>query len=116
MCSSDLTLFPCLRLRLLPGLGQRPGHADAGRAGEGRSHGDLRRVRRGGHGPDRGPDGDGRVPGPAGGHRPGPVQPGVAVLHGGQHGSHEVPQGAVGRRISDGVKKIGGSIASPDLF
>lgn len=96
---------PCLRLRLLPGLGQRPGHADAGRAGEGRPHGDLRRVRRGGHGPDRGPDGDGRVPGPAGGHRPGPVQPGAAVLHGGQHRSHEVPQGAVGRRISDGVKK-----------
>ena len=60
---------------------------------------------RSGHGPDRGPDGDGRVPGPAGGHRPGPVQPGAAVLHGGQHGSHEVPQGAVGRRISDGVKK-----------
>ena len=82
-----------------------PGHADAGRAGEGRPHGDLRRIRRGGHGPDRGPDGDGRVPGPAGGHRPGPVQPGAAVLHGGQHRSHEVPQGAVGRRISDGVKK-----------
>ncbi len=49
---------PRLRLPLLPGLGQRPGDADAGRAGEGGPHGDLRRVRRRGHGRYRGPDGD----------------------------------------------------------
>jgi hypothetical protein len=32
-------------------------------------------------------------------HRPGSLQPGADVLHRGQHRPHEVPQGAVGRRV-----------------
>ena len=95
---------PCVRLCLLPGLGQRQGDADARRSCEGRSPGHLRRVRRGGHGPDRSADGGRRVPGAAGGYRSGPFQQGADVLHGGRHGPCQVPADPVGRRISHGLK------------
>ena len=97
---------PRLRLRLLPRLGQRPGNADAGGAREGRPHGDLRRERRSGHGPAGGADGGRLVRRAAGGHRPGPVQPGADVLHRGKHGPAEVPEGDLGRGVRHGLTPL----------
>ena len=91
---------PRLCLCLLSRLGERPGNADAGRPCEGGPGCDFRRIRRGGHGTSRRPDGDRRVSGPAGGPGAGPLQPGADVFHRGEYRSHEVQKSALGRRIS----------------
>ena len=57
-------------LRVLPGLGGREGHEDAGRAGEGRPAGGLGRVGRSRHGPCCDADDGPGVQGAEGGHRP----------------------------------------------
>ena len=83
-------------LCLLPRLGQRQGHADAGRAREGRPHGDLRRVRRRGHGLLDAIMSDEPIRN-CGRPWAGSIQPGAHVLHRGEHRPDEVPPGDLGR-------------------